>query len=51
MWEIFAYEDNAYDEINNTSLMGVTIFTTKNIKEMGVEKVMDLEEQLDAQRN
>lgn len=37
-----AYEDNAYDEINNTSLMGVTIFTTKDIKEMGVEKVMDL---------
>ncbi len=36
-----AYEDNAISEINNTSLMGVTVYTTKDIKEYGVEKIME----------
>ena len=35
-----AYEENAMDEINNTSLMGVTVYTTKDIKEYGIEKIM-----------
>ena len=35
-----AYEDNAIDEINNTSLMGVTVYTTKDIKEYGIKKIL-----------
>lgn len=37
-----AVEDNSMDEINNIKMMGVTVFTTKDIKEMGVEKVLDI---------
>ena len=36
-----AFEDNAMDEINNIKTMGVTVFTTKDIKENGVEKIMN----------
>jgi len=36
-----AFEDNALDEINNIKTMGVTVFTTKDIKEYGVEKIME----------
>ena len=37
-----ALEDNANSEINNIKTMGVTVFTTNDIKEMGVKKVMEL---------
>ena len=37
-----ALEENANLEINNIKTMGVTVFTTNDIKEMGVEKVMEL---------
>jgi len=37
-----AFEENAYLEIENIKTMGVTVFTTKDIKEMGVDKVMEL---------
>ena len=36
-----AYEENAISEINNTSMMGVTVYTTKDIKEYGVKKIME----------
>ena len=36
-----AYEENAMDEINNIKTMGVTVYTTKDIKEYGVEKIME----------
>ncbi len=35
-----AFEENAMSEINNIKTMGVTVFTTKDIKEYGVEKIM-----------
>ena len=35
-----AYEENAMDEINNIKMMGVTVYTTKDIKEYGIEKIM-----------
>ena len=35
-----AFEENAMDEINNIKMMGVTVYTTKDIKEYGVEKIM-----------
>ncbi len=37
-----AYEDNAMDEINNIKTMGVTVYTTKDIKEYGVNKIMEM---------
>lgn len=37
-----AFEDNALDEINNIKMMGVTVWTTKDIKEMGIKKIMDM---------
>lgn len=37
-----AFEENANKEIQNIKDMGVTVFTTQDIKEMGVEKVMNL---------
>ena len=37
-----AFEDNAYLEIENIKTMGVTVFTTNDIKEMGINKVMEL---------
>ena len=37
-----ALEDNANLEINNIKTMGVTVFTTNDIKDMGVEKIMEL---------
>ena len=37
-----ALEDNANLEINNIKTMGVTVFTTNDIKEMGIEKIMEL---------
>lgn len=37
-----ALEENANLEIDNIKTMGVTVFTTNDIKEMGVEKVMEL---------
>ena len=37
-----AYEDNANLEIENIKTMGVSVFTTKDIKEMGIKKVMEL---------
>lgn len=36
-----AYEDNALDEINNIKTMGVTVYTTKDIKEYGINKIME----------
>jgi len=36
-----AFEENAISEINNTSMMGVTVYTTKDIKEYGVKKIME----------
>ena len=36
-----AYEENAMDEINNIKMMGVTVYTTKDIKEYGAEKIME----------
>ena len=36
-----AYEENAMDEINNIKTMGVTVYTTKDIKEYGVKKIME----------
>ncbi len=36
-----AYEENAISEINNTSMMGVTVYTTKDLKEYGVLKIME----------
>ena len=37
-----AFEENANEEINNIKTMGVTVFTTNDIKDMGVEKIMEL---------
>ena len=37
-----ALEENANLEINNIKTMGVTVFTTNDIKEMGINKVMEL---------
>lgn len=37
-----AYEENAMDEINNIKMMGVTVYTTKDIKEYGVNKIMEM---------
>ena len=36
-----AFEDNAMSEINNIKTMGVTVYTTKDIKEYGVKKIME----------
>ncbi|MBQ8892408.1 MAG: arginase [Bacilli bacterium] len=36
-----AFEENAMDEINNIKMMGVTVYTTKDIKEYGVNKIME----------
>ena len=36
-----AYEENAMDEINNIKTMGVTVYTTKDIKEYGINKIME----------
>ena len=36
-----AYEENSMDEINNIKTMGVTVYTTKDIKEYGVDKIME----------
>jgi len=41
-----AFEENAKDEINNIKNMGVTVFTTNDIKEYGVKKVMDMAYQI-----
>ena len=35
-----AFEDNANDEIENITTMGVTVYTTNDIKEYGVEKIL-----------
>ena len=37
-----AFEENANLEIENIKTMGVTVFTTNDIKEMGINKVMEL---------
>ena len=37
-----AFEDNAKDEIENIKTMGVTVYTTNDIKELGVHKVMEM---------
>ncbi len=37
-----AFEANASAEINNIKTMGVTVFTTKDIQESGVSKIMDM---------
>ena len=37
-----AFEENANLEIENIKTMGVTVFTTNDIKEMGIDKVMEL---------
>ena len=36
-----AYEKNAIDEINNIKMMGVTVYTTNDIKKYGVNKIME----------
>ena len=36
-----AYEENAKDEIENIKMMGVTVYTTKDIKEYGVNKILE----------
>lgn len=41
-----AFEENAKDEINNIKTMGVTVFTTNDIKEYGVKKVMEMAYQI-----
>ena len=35
-------EENSQLEINNIKTMGVTVFTTNDIKEMGISKIMEL---------
>ena len=35
-----AYEENAMNEINNIKMMGVTVYTTKDIKENGIDIIM-----------
>ena len=36
-----AYEENAIQEINNIKMMGVTVYTTKDIKEYGALKIIE----------
>ncbi len=36
-----AFEDNANLEINNIKTMGVTVYTTNDIKEYGIKKIME----------
>lgn len=36
-----AFEENAKDEIENIKNMGVTVYTTSDIKEIGVNKIFD----------
>ncbi len=37
-----AFEKNSNLEINNIKTMGVTVFTTKDVKENGIQKILDL---------
>jgi len=36
-----AFEENAYAEINNIKNMGVTVYTTNEIKEYGIKKILE----------
>lgn len=36
-----AFEENAHDEIENIKTMGVTVYTTNDLKEYGIKKIFD----------